>query len=76
MLIVADVVTVGFAKLVLKMASEVIFVGDHTKLYKPALYKIADIDALDYIITDIRPSQTWHRAAKEHNIRLIYPEEK
>jgi DeoR/GlpR family transcriptional regulator of sugar metabolism len=71
----ADVVTVGFAKLVLKRASEVIFVGDHTKFDKPALYKIADIDALDYIITDIKPSQDWHRAAKEHNIRLIYPKE-
>ncbi len=69
----ADVVTVGFAKLVLKRASEVIFVGDHTKFDNPALYKIADIDQLDYIVTDIRPSQAWHQVAKEKNIKLIYP---
>ena len=72
----ADVVTVGFAKLVLKRASEVIFVGDHTKFDKPALYKIADIDALDCIVTDIKPSRAWHRAAKENNIRLIYSKDK
>ena len=68
----ADVVTVGFAKLILKQASEVIFVGDHTKFDNPALYKIANIDQLDYIVTDIRPSKAWQRAAKQNNIKLIY----
>lgn len=71
----ADIVTVGFAKLVLKRASEVIFVGDHTKFDNPALYKIADIDRLDYIVTDVRPSRAWHRAAKEKNIKLVYPKQ-
>jgi len=69
----ADQVTVGFAKLVVKQASEVIFVGDHTKFDNPALYKIADIDRLDYIVTDIRPSEAWRRVAKKKNIKLIYP---
>ena len=68
----ADVVTVGFAKLVLKRASKVIFVGDHTKFDNPALYKIADIDNLDYIVTDTNPSKKWHQTAKEKNIKLIY----
>lgn len=69
----ADVVTVGFAKLVLKRASEVIFVGDHTKFDNPALYKIADIGQLDYIVTDQRPSKAWQRLAKKKHIKLIYP---
>lgn len=69
----ADRVTVGFAKMVLKRASEVIFVGDNTKFDKPALYKIADIDRLDYIVTDMKPSDAWHRAAKKKNIKLVYP---
>ena len=69
----ADVVTVGFAKLVLKRASEVIFVGDHTKFDNPALYKIADIEALDYIVTDTAPSPQWHHACKTNHIELIYP---
>ena len=69
----ADVVTVGFAKLVLNKASEVIFVGDHTKFDNPALYKIADIGRLDYIVTDTRPGKAWHQAAKQKHIKLIYP---
>jgi DeoR/GlpR family transcriptional regulator of sugar metabolism len=69
----ADIVTVGFAKLVLKRAHEVIFVGDHTKFDNPALYKIADIDELDYIVTDVEPSSEWLAAAKEKGIKLIYP---
>src|SRR3989339_166196 len=48
----ADVVTVSFAKLVLKRANEVVFVGDNTKFDNPALYKIADIDQLDYVVTN------------------------
>ncbi len=69
----ADVVTVGFARLVLEKANAVIFVGDHTKFDNPALYKIADIERLDYIVTDFKPSPAWHRVAKNKNIKLIYP---
>ena len=67
-----DVVTVGFAKLLVKQASEVVFVGDSTKFDKPALYKIADIDKLDYIVTDKRPSKAWLRVTKKKHIKLIY----
>ena len=70
----ADTVTVGFSKLLLKKAGEVVFVGDHTKFDNPALYKIADIDKLNYIVTDFKLSAEWHEAAKEKNIKLIYPE--
>ncbi|MFH1613484.1 MAG: hypothetical protein ABIG61_00160 [Planctomycetota bacterium] len=70
----ADVVTVGFARLVLQRASEVVFVGDHTKFDNPALYKIAEIDSLDYIVTNTSPSGAWHEACKAKNIRLIYPQ--
>jgi len=69
----ADVVTVGFAKLVVQRASQVIFVGDHTKFDNPALYKIADIDKLEYVVTDLAPSDAWHYAAAEKNIKLLYP---
>jgi DeoR family fructose operon transcriptional repressor len=69
----ADVATVEFAKLALRGASEVIFVGDHTKFDNPALYKIADIDELDYIVTDTSPSKAWHEVANKKNIKLVYP---
>ena len=69
----SDVVTVSFAKLVLLRASEVIFVGDHSKFDNPALYKIADIDELDYIVTNERPDSQWIAATQQKNIKLIYP---
>ena len=53
--------------------SQVIFVGDNTKFDNPALYKIADIDKLDYVVTNVMPSQAWHQAAKKYNIKLVYP---
>jgi DeoR/GlpR family transcriptional regulator of sugar metabolism len=61
-------------ELILKQASCVIFVGDHTKFDNPALYKIADIDRLDAIVTDTRPGEEWHRACRENEIKLIYPD--
>ena len=72
----SDVVTVGFAKLVLKQAGQVIFVGDKTKFDNPALYKIANIDQLDYIVTDSKPSPHWLKVAKAKKIKLIYPKDK
>ena len=69
----ADIATVTFTKLVLKQAAKVIFVGDHAKFDKPALYKIADLDRLDYIITDTAPNEQWHSLAREKSIQLIYP---
>jgi DeoR/GlpR family transcriptional regulator of sugar metabolism len=72
----ADVATVSFTRLVLRQASSVIFVGDHTKFDNPALYKIADIDGLDAIVTDTRPSSDWQKVCREKEIRLIYPNAK
>jgi DeoR family fructose operon transcriptional repressor len=69
----SDVVTVSFAKLVLQRASEVIFVGDHSKFDNPALYKIADISELDCIVTDQRPSSEWIATCQQKNIKLAYP---
>ena len=71
----ADITTVSFARLVLRQASEVIFVGDHTKFDNPALYKIADLDELDYIVTDRKPSPVWLKTARQKNITLVYPKE-
>ncbi len=69
----SDVVTVSFAKLVLQRANEVIFVGDHSKFDNPALYKIADISELDYIVTDEKPGPQWLAIRQQKNIRIVYP---
>lgn len=69
----ADVATVTFTRMVLRQAAKVVFVGDRSKFDNPALYKIADVDELDFMVTDTAPSQDWHRVCREKGIRLIYP---
>jgi len=69
----ADVATVTFTRRVLERAAKVYFVGDHTKFDNPALYRIADLDRLDGIVTDRPPSEDWLAAARDKGLWLIYP---
>lgn len=71
----ADVATVSFTKQILKRAVRAVFVGTRSKFDRGALYKIADLNDLDYIITNAYPGDEWGRFAREHNIALLYPEE-
>lgn len=71
----AEVATVTFTKLVLQRAAKVYFVGDHTKFDNPSLYKIADIDRLDGIVTNRKPTEKWISTANKKQIELIYPKE-
>jgi DeoR/GlpR family transcriptional regulator of sugar metabolism len=68
----ADVATVSFTKMVLKKASKVVFVGDRSKFDNPALYKIADIDSLDAIVTNVYPGKEWANVCVKKEIRLIW----
>jgi DeoR/GlpR family transcriptional regulator of sugar metabolism len=68
----ADIATVSFTKMVLRRASRVVFVGDRSKFDNPSLYKIADIDDLDIIVTNTYPGDDWTQACREKNITLIY----
>lgn len=70
----ADVATVSFTKNVLRKAARIIFVGDSSKFDNPALYKIADIDQLDAIVTNSHPGDNWVKICKELNIQLVYPQ--
>lgn len=70
----ADVATVSFTKMVLKRAAKTYFVGDRSKFDNPALYKIADIDKLDAIVTNVYPGDKWMQACYDHNIKLLYPQ--
>lgn len=68
----ADVATVSFTKMVLKKASKVVFVGDRSKFDNPALYKIADLDELDAIVTNAYPGEEWVKTCAQKNIELIW----
>ncbi|OHB49433.1 MAG: hypothetical protein A2Y10_14480 [Planctomycetes bacterium GWF2_41_51] len=70
----ADVAAVSFAKHILRRAAKSVFVGTRNKFDRGALYKIADLDDLDYIITNAYPGDDWSTFAREHNITLLFPE--
>lgn len=70
----ADVAAVSFAKHILRRAAKAVFVGTRNKFDRGALYKIADLDDLDYIITNAYPGDDWNTFAREHNITLLFPE--
>ncbi|MFI4912860.1 MAG: DeoR/GlpR family DNA-binding transcription regulator [Sedimentisphaeraceae bacterium JB056] len=71
----ADIATVSFTKVILKRAARAIFVGTRRKFDRAALYKIADLSDLEAIITDVEPSNQWHVAAQQNNVKLIFPED-
>lgn len=71
----ADVAAVSFAKHIIRRAAKAVFVGTINKFDRGALYKIADLGDLDYIITNSYPGQDWERFANDHNISLIYPKD-
>ena len=71
----ADITTVRFAKLVVQRASKVIFVGDRSKFNKPALYKFAELENIDFIVTEKDPGQEWQKTAARKNINLIFPKD-
>jgi DeoR family transcriptional regulator, fructose operon transcriptional repressor len=69
-----DIATVSFTRQVLMRANKKIFVGIRSKFNKAALYKIADLEDLDCIITDFDPGAKWRNAALQKNIELLFPD--
>jgi len=49
-------------------------VADHTKFGNTALYKIADFDSINAVITDEKPEKRWIDFFEEKKIRVYYPE--
>lgn len=47
---------------------------DHTKFGNTSMYKIADFDHFDVVVTDERPNERWMSLFEEHQIEVHYPE--
>lgn len=56
----------------LKQAHEVALLADHTKFDRKAFVSLIDLEHINYIVTDKRPSDKWIRFCKEKGIKLIY----
>jgi DeoR/GlpR family transcriptional regulator of sugar metabolism len=59
-------------KTMLNRAEEVAILADHTKFDRTAFLQLTDFDHIDYLITDIKPSDEWVRFLADHNVQLIY----
>lgn len=56
----------------LKNASQVILIADHTKFDKVGFTKVFEFDQIDFIVTDKKPSDEWLSFLKKHDIEVIY----
>lgn len=70
----ADISTVSFTKQILLRAAKAVFVGTRQKFDKASLYKIADVDQLNCIVTDVRPSALWLEMAMKRGIKVLFEE--
>lgn len=59
-------------KYMLQQSDKVILLADHTKFDKVAFTVLSDLERVDYLVTDQKPSEPWIRRLAELNIELIY----
>jgi len=59
-------------KYMLRQANKVILLADHTKFDKTAFSKLVELTAIDYLITDRKPSEVWLKRLSEDNIEVMY----
>lgn len=57
---------------IISNSTEVILVADNTKFDKTALINYFDLDVLNYIVTDQKPSEKWEKVLHEKKIILKY----
>lgn len=63
---------VEIKKAMMGQASETALLIDHTKFDSSVFLRFADLDEIDYIITDTKPSDEWIEICKQRKITLIY----
>lgn len=59
-------------KYMLSHADRIILLADHTKFDKTAFVKLADLEQIDYLITDRKPSAEWLELLGRKNIEVVY----
>jgi DeoR/GlpR family transcriptional regulator of sugar metabolism len=56
----------------IKQASRVMLVIDHSKYDKTSFVKLFEFENIDYIITDQKPREEWIELLNSYNIEIIY----
>ena len=61
-------------QLMAKKAAKIILLADHTKFDNVAFAKLMDLEAIDVLVTDRRPSEAWVDALAASGVQLLYPQ--
>ncbi|WP_432453782.1 MULTISPECIES: DeoR/GlpR family DNA-binding transcription regulator [unclassified Agarivorans] len=59
-------------KAMIKQASEVVLLVDHSKFERKAFVKLVNFDNINYIVTDKSPGNKWIEFCDKNNIKLIF----
>ena len=68
-----DIETAHLYRTVIHHASETALLVDHTKFSAPTLYKMAEIDAINRLVTDRPAPPEWAEALERNGIDVISP---
>ncbi len=60
-------------RLMMKNSKKSILLCDNTKFDKESFCKIGDLESIDYIVTDKKPSSQWMDFLRQNNIKILYP---
>ncbi|REK71329.1 DeoR/GlpR family DNA-binding transcription regulator [Paenibacillus paeoniae] len=62
----------GFVKReMIKRASQIIVLADHTKFGVPMFYRVCGLEAIDLLITDKQPEQAFVEILQQNNVELL-----
>ncbi|MHB0864963.1 DeoR/GlpR family DNA-binding transcription regulator [Paenibacillus sp. SEL3] len=56
----------------LRQASQIILLADHTKFDNTAFIRLSEIYQIDVLVTDCMPSEVWMNFFKENSVEVIY----
>jgi DeoR/GlpR family transcriptional regulator of sugar metabolism len=70
----SDIDSAHLYRLAIRHARQAVLMVDHTKLMAPSLYKIAEFDTIDTVVTDQCPSEEWMTFFGDQGIDVVYPE--
>jgi DeoR/GlpR family transcriptional regulator of sugar metabolism len=59
-------------RVMLENAEKVALLVDHTKFDNKAFLKLTDINHIDYLITDKKPSAEWMDFCADHQVQVIF----
>lgn len=59
-------------RLMIKNSSKSVLLCDHTKFDKVSFCKIGGFERIDYLVTDIKPSEEWLNFLEMQNVKVLY----